>query len=598
MSDRNKRYRLSRRHVLAGLGAAGIASAGAGLGTSAYLNDTESFEDNTITAGTLDLLVGYYSYWDQGMAGSGSVQGTQDGSGTVSAELSDVKPGDSGLLAFCPVIETNPAYLWLCGEVTSNSENGYEEPEPDIEADGDINDPEDPNGAGELADSISVTVNYCDVADDVGDSFDPSDISGATEVWSGSLADLMSSIQNGVPLDGDGEPAGDGGGFDVPGDQACFAGTDAAEPDNPCLCLDWEVPTEVGNEIQGDSLEFDLEFHAEQCRHNDGTTNPCSDGDEEPPVPDAITISASPDTAGATDSIHRVEVPVGSDLDGDSLTSLLVDYPSDFDVSGVAPGDVLGAGVERADTSIAAPSVTGTSASDGGTAVQFSLAGTTISAGDTIFVEYRKVTNASASDDYSVVVDVNATEIGPGTLTIVPQTSGSGAVSSTFDEDDDGWKITGDAQGGASVPDYESTVGNPAPSISATDDVQGGTWYFEAPGKFLGDKAALYGGSLSFDLMQEFSGSASQFDNTDVSLTGGGLTMTYDTAQNPGGGTSGMWTSYSLTLDESGDWMVNGSSASQSQIQTVLGDLTNLSIRGEYRSGSDKGYLDNVSMQP
>ena len=331
MSDRNNRYRLSRRSVLAGLGGAGMASAGAGLGTSAYLNDTESFEDNTITAGTLDLLVGYYSYWDQGMAGSGSVQGTQDGSGTVSAELTDVKPGDSGLLAFCPVIETNPAYLWLCGEVTSSSENGYAEPEPETSDAGDSNDPGDPDGAGELAESISVTVNYCDVADDVGDSFDPSDVSVLAEVWSGSLAELMSSIQNGVPLDGDGEPAS-GGGFDVPGEQACFAGTGAAEADNPCLCLDWEVPTEVGNEIQGDSLEFDLEFHAEQCRNNDGTHNPCAGEGEvecEPcelptDVTDASEIQVSSVDASAFPDVSmflRVDTPAGTagDLTADDF---------------------------------------------------------------------------------------------------------------------------------------------------------------------------------------------------------------------------------------------------------------------------------------
>lgn len=331
MSDRTNRYRLSRRTVLAGLGGAGIASASAGLGTSAYLNDTESFEDNTITAGTLDLLVGYYSYWDQGMAGSGSVQGSQDGSGTVSAELGDVKPGDSGLLAFCPVIETNPAYLWLCGEITSSSENGYTEPEPETSEAGDVNDPGNPEGAGELAESISVTVNYCDVADDVGDSFDPEDVSVLGEVWSGSLADLMSSIQNGVPLDGDGEPAS-GGGFDVPGEQACFAGTDAAEPDNPCLCLDWEVPTSVGNEIQGDSLEFDLEFHAEQCRNNDGTHNPCADdtdecvdcGFEPGSTDDAFSnlLSVGPDaTSGFPDVDARVRVDTPSGNAGDLTAS-------------------------------------------------------------------------------------------------------------------------------------------------------------------------------------------------------------------------------------------------------------------------------------
>ena len=42
---------LSRRTVLAGLGAVGVASAGAGLGTTAYFNDTESFEGNQLTAG-------------------------------------------------------------------------------------------------------------------------------------------------------------------------------------------------------------------------------------------------------------------------------------------------------------------------------------------------------------------------------------------------------------------------------------------------------------------------------------------------------------------------------------------------------------------
>jgi len=63
MPDNNNRYRLSRRNVLAGLSAAGLASAGAGLGTSAYLNDTESFDDNTIAAGKLDLKVDWEEHY-------------------------------------------------------------------------------------------------------------------------------------------------------------------------------------------------------------------------------------------------------------------------------------------------------------------------------------------------------------------------------------------------------------------------------------------------------------------------------------------------------------------------------------------------------
>jgi len=39
---------------------------GAGLGTTAYFNDTESFENNTLTAGQLDLLVDWQQTYDFG----------------------------------------------------------------------------------------------------------------------------------------------------------------------------------------------------------------------------------------------------------------------------------------------------------------------------------------------------------------------------------------------------------------------------------------------------------------------------------------------------------------------------------------------------
>ncbi|MCG1003747.1 MULTISPECIES: SipW-dependent-type signal peptide-containing protein [Halobacterium] len=320
MTDDNPRYRLSRRKVLAGLGGVGLASAGAGLGTSAYLNDTESFENSTITAGTLDLLVDYYSHWSQGMAGSGQVQGTQNESGTVSGELSDVKPGDSGSLAFCPRIDGNPAYLWVCGELTANDENGQPEPETDVD---DTTGP----GNGELAQHVTVDVDYCSVdvaASEPEGEFGPDDTTKIADVWEGSLAAFLSAIRNGVPLDGDGNSDAGESGFLAPGDQECYAG--GADAENACLCIDWEVPTTVGNEIQSDSVGFDLEFHAEQCRNNDGTHNPCADGDDaecvdcgfEPgPTDNAFSnlLSVGPDaTSGfpAVDARVRVDTPAGN----------------------------------------------------------------------------------------------------------------------------------------------------------------------------------------------------------------------------------------------------------------------------------------------
>jgi predicted ribosomally synthesized peptide with SipW-like signal peptide len=326
-----KLYRLSRRRVLAGLGGVGLASAGAGLGTSALLSDDESFENNLITAGTLDLLVGYYWYYDQGSAGSGSMSGTTDGSGEFSAELDDVKPGDSGLLAFCPQIEKNPAYLWLCGELTANDENRLTEPEGDVDETG--GDPGE--GNGELAQNIEVTASYCwlddDIADDgdddsTNDGFGPDDIARSTQVWTGTLAEFLSDIENGVPLDG----SGSGGEFPTPGDQACFDGTGDEVVDNPCLCLEWDVPTDVGNEIQSDSLAFDLEFHALQCRHNDGTTNPCAGDGPVGECPECSfdtsatgdgasnLLSAGPDPSTgfpAIDARVRVDTPTGNDGD-------------------------------------------------------------------------------------------------------------------------------------------------------------------------------------------------------------------------------------------------------------------------------------------
>ena len=81
MPDKN--VQLSRRAVLAGIGGVGAASAGAGLGTSAYLNDTESFENNTITAGELDLKVDWEEHYYDGSSGGEYVAYSDPGDGAV-----------------------------------------------------------------------------------------------------------------------------------------------------------------------------------------------------------------------------------------------------------------------------------------------------------------------------------------------------------------------------------------------------------------------------------------------------------------------------------------------------------------------------------
>ncbi|MDR5657340.1 SipW-dependent-type signal peptide-containing protein [Halodesulfurarchaeum sp. HSR-GB] len=69
MSDENNTFEISRRKTLAALGTIGAASAGAGLGTSAWFSDTETFEGNTITAGELDLKVDWEEHYYDGSSG-------------------------------------------------------------------------------------------------------------------------------------------------------------------------------------------------------------------------------------------------------------------------------------------------------------------------------------------------------------------------------------------------------------------------------------------------------------------------------------------------------------------------------------------------
>ncbi|MFB6228170.1 MAG: laminin B domain-containing protein [Halobacteriales archaeon] len=318
---------------------------------------------------------------------------------------------------------------------------------------------------------------------------------------------------------------------------------------------------------------------------------------------DVASIGAFPNGAAATDSVHRVEVPVGSELDGAGLSTVTVDYPADFDVSAVTATDVLGAGVERTGGTIDFIEVSEVTSSDNGTTVTFTI-GNDLQLGtdETVILEYRRVTNASTEGDYVAVAGINGTEVGPASLAVGPETDTPAPVVSTFEEDDEGWEISGDAQGSSTVPTFEDGTGTPAPSISAVDDVAGGVWYFSAPGKFLANKSAYYGGTLEYDLLQEYSGSASQFDSADIVLSGGGMTLTYDhgdASSHPGGGDSGVWTSYTVTLAETDAWKKgDGNSPSGSEMLTVLSDLTELRIRGEYRDGSDKGYLDTVRMAP
>jgi hypothetical protein len=74
-------------------------------------------------------------------------------------------------------------------------------------------------------------------------------------------------------IDGDGDIELAGGAADA--DRDCFAGETTH-----CVGFEWWLPLDHANQIQTDSVEFDLGFYAEQCRHNDGGGQAAENGDD------------------------------------------------------------------------------------------------------------------------------------------------------------------------------------------------------------------------------------------------------------------------------------------------------------------------------
>jgi len=304
--------RLSRRKALAAFGTVGAASAGAGLGTSAYFSDGESFENNSLVAGSLDMKAAYsvhYSDWstdelagidddnvtmtdheaefDPGptrvpgieFATEGDLRQflentlvTEDGDascpdGTDAEELQqpvvelgvhdDIKPGDHGEITFDLALCDNPGYVWLQVADATASENGYTEPE---RTDGDESGIEALPGEPptdlhvELLDAVQAAYWIDD-----GNNY----LNGGETLQSrGSLREVLGELSGmGAALGGDVSPEQGGG----TGEQGCFSAGQHS------VGFVWWLPVDHANEIQTDSVTFSLTFYTEQCRHNDGT---------------------------------------------------------------------------------------------------------------------------------------------------------------------------------------------------------------------------------------------------------------------------------------------------------------------------------------
>jgi len=462
----DERFDISRRKALAALGTIGVASAGAGLGTSAYFSDQETFENNQLTAGTLDMKVAateYYSDWSSdeaqyaGMASddastdirlpAGSSQSdaqdiaididgdnyenffstletgetinggisaaTDDGlcddtpeadaDGRAIINIGDVKPGDFGGAQFAFELCDNPGYVWLNGRLVSKSENGVNEPEADdpdedqVEGSGNpgLKTGESGDKTVELLDEIQVTYSVGPINDNPSGFGDTSSGFQPNEQYS--LREFLNSID-----DGPGSELSEGtmnaeqyGGT---GEQGCFAGETVHQ-----VSVVWWLPIDHGNQVQSDSVTFDLGFYTEQCRHNDGSgmnDEDVDDGSGSGPAFDVYSGDAGDELVA--------EFTVQSEDDGESLTGITLDHTGGTDISNTGSGDV---DVELNGTNIDSD-VDDVSGTNSGTTLDITLGGNnSLSTGDTVTVVYGDVQNRSDT------TDVTGTINGDGSVT-------------------------------------------------------------------------------------------------------------------------------------------------------------------------------------
>jgi hypothetical protein len=79
-------------------------------------------------------------------------------------------------------------------------------------------------------------------------------LAGEQKIAEGTMAEVFAQLSEGIVLDGDRQEEG----------VQPYPGATTQ-----CIGFEWELPFEVGNEVQSDSVGFDFGFEVEQSRNND-----------------------------------------------------------------------------------------------------------------------------------------------------------------------------------------------------------------------------------------------------------------------------------------------------------------------------------------
>ncbi|OGG48473.1 hypothetical protein A3G63_01220 [Candidatus Kaiserbacteria bacterium RIFCSPLOWO2_12_FULL_52_8] len=348
------------KRILLSLAIVTLAGSVAALGsTGAFFSDTETSLGNTFTAGAIDLKIDNTSYYN-GAATSGTSWDLRDLTIEKFFNFLDLKPGDLGEDTISLHVNTNDAYVCANVKLTSNDDNGLNEPEALV-------DTTDGPGNGELAQNVNF-IWWADDGDNVLESDETvisqgplSNIGAVGDSVNVTLADTNTNIWGSPgPLPGNTDK--------FIGKAWCF-GTIAsaalaqdslgpASPRTPANSTGGISCNGSGlnNSTQTDSLTADVTFTATQARNNsdfvcagncafDSTANLVVDGGfENPEVTSGDKWDIFPSPAGgwnvlwrdpppgsppgrpATANIELHEGVLGAAAEGDQYTELDSDW--------------------------------------------------------------------------------------------------------------------------------------------------------------------------------------------------------------------------------------------------------------------------------
>jgi|SRR6516225_583718 len=153
-------------------------------------------------------------------------------------------------------------------------------------------------------------------------------------------------------------------------------------------------------------------------------------------------------------------------------------------------------------------------------------------------------------------------------------------ISSTFDTGAEGWSAL-DQTGHDYTASWQSIGGNPGGFLQGTEtNPAGGAGYFIAPSKFLGNLSSYAGGTLTYDL-KVIQGSA-YFSDVDVIISSGANSVSWTSNINPVGDG---WVTFQVQLNQANFG---------SNLASILSNVTEFQIRGEFINGAEEEGLDNV----